>query len=308
MKQLLARLSLLLATLWLIITVAFACVQELPGDSARLILGHQASDEAVRKFRINAGLGKPLAKRYLIFLNRTLHFDLGISLAQRRPVLDLILERGVVTLRLIFAATCIVAVFSFFTPVFLRLIGGRELADALSHFWTTLAVVPPYVFGVVLLEFFGSYLGWISVIFNPFSAGAWVLPAVALAAYPTAVVLRLFNQQLARVMSSPYILRARAMGFPYYAVLLREALPNALPAALAGLANGLAFFVTGTFFVEVIFGMSGIGRLIYEAISSKDVAVLAPLCMVLAIAVSIVSAVLDLAQLLLDPRLRAGHA
>ena len=98
------------------------------------------------------------------------------------------------------------------------------------------------------------------------------------------------------------------MGFPYRTILVHEALPNAMTAALAALANGLAAFWTGTFFVEVIFGIGGLGQLTYEAISNKDIALLAALCLVFAIGITVISATLEVCQLLLDPRLRENRA
>jgi peptide/nickel transport system permease protein len=97
------------------------------------------------------------------------------------------------------------------------------------------------------------------------------------------------------------------MGASAFGALLREAVPNALTAALPAFANAMAVFLTGTFFVEVIFGISGLGRLTYEAISNKDITLLAALCLLFATAISMVSTLLEIVRFAIDPRLRSPH-
>jgi ABC-type dipeptide/oligopeptide/nickel transport system permease component len=112
----------------------------------------------------------------------------------------------------------------------------------------------------------------------------------------------LLNEQIARAMQSPYVTTARALGYGERDVLLRFALPNALTPAMAALANGLAFFVTGSFFVEVVFGIGGWGTLAYEAVRNKDIAVLVGVTIIFGAAICAVSALLQLTLLALDPR------
>ena len=141
-------------------------------------------------------------------------------------------------------------------------------------------------------------------VFEPGRLSCWLAAAFVLAAYPTALASRLFHDALAAAMLSEYATRARAQGFSEGAILLREALVNALAAPVSAIANGLAYFFTGTFFVEVAFGIGGIGSLTYDAIRNKDITVLAGVCVLFAFVISAISAVLDLAQHVLSPRLR----
>jgi len=293
--------------LWLIVSIAFFCVYALPGDPARLILGQHATREALANFRQRTGLDEPIHKRYLVFLERTSRLDFGDSLVQRRPVKELMLERAPQTLRLVSAAVAIVILFSFFLPILLRLLRAHAALRVFERCWAGIAVAPPYVLGVVSIAVFAGGLNWVSAIFRPEQAGSWILPALVLAAYPTAIVLKLFQQQLEEVSGSLFVLRARAMGFSHQRILFQEVLPNALTSALAALANGLAFFVTGTFFVEVVFGIPGLGRLTYEAIRNKDIALLAGLCVVFAVAITAISVTLETVLRLMDPRLREAH-
>jgi peptide/nickel transport system permease protein len=302
------KAAFLVGALWVIVSIAFLCVYALPGDPARLVLGQRATPETLAEFRRRAGLDEPLYRRYWVFLARTARLDFGDSLVQRRPVWDLIRERTPQTAGLVFAAMLSVLFFSFLVPILLRLLRAYACIRVFERFWTVAAVAPPYVLAVVVLAIFAGWLNWIPAIFEPFQLRSWVLPVLVLAAYPTAIVLRLFHQQLEDALSSPYVLRARAMGFSERRILVTEALPNALTAALAALANGLAFFVTGTFFVEVVFGISGLGGLTYEAVRNKDIALLVGLCTVFAATITAISVALEVTLRFLNPRLRHTYA
>lgn len=304
MGALFNRVSLALVSIWLIVTVGFVSVYMMPGDPARMILGRQASPQAIQEFRVKAGLNQPIWKQYEKFLDRTVHLDFGNSLLFRRPVSELIRERSLITAKLVLFSFVTVMVIAFFVPLLLRIANARKSAQWLQSTTMMIGIAPPYVLGVVILTLFAGNLGWISPIFDPSKVTPWILPSLVLAAYPTTITMRLFENQITHELSQQYVVRARAMGFPHRFVLVREILPNALTAAIAALANGLAFFVTGTFFVEVIFGIPGLGQLTYQAIVNKDIALLAALCIVFAIAISAISAVLDVSQLLIDPRLR----
>ena len=308
MRALQVRMAVFLVTVWLIVSVGFVCVYKLPGDPARMILGRQASQQSVDNFRHYAGLDQPLWRQYGNFVRRAAIGDFGDSLLYRRPVTVLIRERSRLTLLLVLYSFVVVLLAAFIVPLSLRLLRTPRIDEPFQMLATALGIAPPYILGVVLLAIFAGALGWVSVIFDPRRIKDWILPAVVLAAYPTSVVLRLFDSELGKVLHATYVLRARAMGFGSRGVLLREALPNALTAALPALANAVAVFVTGTFFVEVIFGIPGLGRLTYEAIANKDIALLSALCLVFAFAISTISALLDLGRLMIDPRLRESHA
>jgi len=307
MRMLWSRLAKLLGALWLIVSLTFFAVYALPGDPARLVLGQRATPETLEAFRQSAGLNDPLAMQYLRFLIKTSEFEFGDSLVQRRPVSDLIAERTPQTLMLISSAVAVVAFFSFVAPLLIVLAGHGAWLAWLDRFWVAFAAAPPYVLAVLLLMLFGSWLELVSTIFEPAQLSSWILPALTLAAYPTAIVLKLFHQEIDAAQHGLYVLRARAMGFSKPFILLAEILPNAITPALAALANSLAFFITGTFFVEVVFGITGLGSLTYEAIRNNDLALLMGLCIVFAAAISIISAALEIALTLSNPRLRDRH-
>lgn len=297
-----SRLVRLIGTLWLIVTAAFVCAYALPGDPARMILGQRATPASIAAFRHATGLDESIGVQYARFVARAARLQLGDSLVQRRPVLSLLRERGSQTLALLLVATMMLATFGMIVPVLLQLIDRRGVREAYGALWTLVAVAPPYVLSIVALLLFAVRLALVPVTFDPDRATAWLLPAAVLAAYPIAVTIRLLNEQIDRARQSPYVTAARALGFAERDVLLKFAVPNALTPALAALANGLAFFVTGSFFVEVVFGISGWGTLAYEAVRNKDIAVLVGVTIVFGAGICLISAVLQLVLIALDPR------
>jgi ABC-type dipeptide/oligopeptide/nickel transport system permease component len=277
-----SRFVRVICTLWLIVTAAFVCA-----------------------FRRTAGLDQPIATQYARFVTRAARLDLGDSLVQRRPVTSLLRERGYQTLTLLAVASALLVSFGIIVPVLLQLSKVSIVRESYAALWTLAAVAPPYVLSIVALLLVAVRLSLVPVTFEPARASAWILPAAVLAAYPIAVTIRLLNEQSAHALQSPYVTTARALGYPERDVLLRFALPNALTPAMAAIANGLAFFVTGSFFVEVVFGIGGWGTLAYEAVRNKDIAVLVGVTIIFGTAICLVSALLQLALLALDPRATA---
>ena len=294
--------------MWLVVTVAFICAYKLPGDPARMILGQRATPAAIDQFRHETGLDQPLIVQYGRFVRRAATLDFGESLVQRRAVAGLIRERVGQTSFLILVALFFLALAGLVAPVCLRLTASQLPAKTYSAIWTSLAIAPPYVLSILALLAFSEWLHWIPVSFDPARWTAWIVPGLILAAYPIAVIIRLLLDQIETVLGSPFVRAARAFGYSEPQVLLAYALPNAIVPAVAAFANGLAFFVTGTFFVEVVFGIGGLGTLSYDAVRNKDVSVLVGVSIVFAGAICSISAMLQLLLAALDPRSAARHA
>lgn len=302
------RLLRLFATIWLIVTIAFFCAYRLPGDPARMILGQKATAESLREFRRKTGLDQPLATQYLRFIGRVAKLDLGDSLVQRRPVASLIAERCGRTATLIGASVILLALFGIIATILIRLIRHTFAERLYGSLWIGLAVAPAYVLALLSLLIFAGWLQWVPVVFDPGRLRAWLLPAFVLTAYPAAVVIRLLNNQITTVLQTSYVRTARAYGYGELDILFRFAVPNAITPSIAAFANGLAFFVTGSFFVEVVFGIGGLGTLAYEAVRNKDVPVLMGVSIVFAAAICFISTGLQMFLEFLDPRVRRRHA
>lgn len=306
-QYLLGRFALLVGGVLLIVTTSFVAIYLLPGDPARMILGPRASTDTIAQFRRDAGLNEGLGRQYLTFIGRLARLDLGQSLVHRRPVLDVMQERLGRTFTLIGVALGVMLFFAVIVPLLLRAGGLHWMDGLIRHLWIGLAAAPPYVLALLMLTLFAGRLSLLPAVFAPDLWRCWLAAGVVLAVYPTALVSRLFASALNLEMNSDYAVRARAQGFQDTSVLFQEALINASSAPLSAIANGLAYFFTGTFFVEVAFGIGGLGSLTYDAVRNKDLTLIAGVCLFFALAISLLSFALDLAHHALVPRLRRSH-
>ena len=309
---LLKRLAIGLVTLVAASVVVFAVLEIVPGDPARLMLGMNATPDAVAALREQLGLDQPVLWRYLAWAGGLLTLDFGRSYTYSSPVIDLIAERTAVSLPLALIALLLTTAIAIPVGLFAAARRGRatdavamglsQLGVAVPNFWFALLLV--YVFAVWLrLVPAGGFPGW--------SAGAWpalkalVLPAVALALPQAAILARVTRSALLEVLGEDYIRTARAKGLPRSYVLRRHALRNALIPVLTIIGLQFAFLLAGTIIIENVFYLPGLGRLVFQAITQRDLIVVEGVVMLLVGAVVLVNLLVDLSYALVDPRLRA---
>ncbi|PBC12052.1 ABC transporter permease [Mesorhizobium sp. WSM3859] len=306
-RLIIAALTLVLASM-----VVFAVMEVLPGDAARLMLGLNASADQVEVLRNQMGLNAPLVLRYLHWAGGLLSLDFGRSYTYSVPVIDLVRERVVVSLPLALIALALSTVIAIPVGVFSAsrqgrtgdtlAMGAAQLGVAVPNFWFALMLI--YLFAVWLrLVPAGGFPGW--------GAGIWtalkslILPAVALALPQAAILGRVARSALIEVLNEDYIRTARAKGLPYRAVLWRHALRNAMIPVLTILGLQFAFLLAGTIIIENVFYLPGLGRLIFQAITQRDLIVVESIVMLLVAAVILINLLVDFSYAIVDPRLRA---
>lgn len=309
---LLKRLGIGLATLVVASIVVFSVLEILPGDPARLMLGLNASEEQVAVLRQQMGLDQPVLVRYLNWIGGLATGDLGRSYTYSSPVIDLVTERVVVSLPLalisLFLSTAIAIPVGLFAasrrgkPADTISMGAAQVGVAIPNFWFALLLI--YVFAVWLrLVPAGGFPGW--------SAGLWpglkslFLPAIALALPQAAILSRVTRSALLEVLGEDYIRTARAKGMPRRIVLWRHALRNAMIPVLTILGLQFAFLLAGTIIIENVFYLPGLGRLIFQAITQRDLIVVEGVVMLLVATVIAINLLVDLCYALVDPRLRS---
>ncbi|WP_246676415.1 ABC transporter permease [Mesorhizobium sp. B1-1-5] len=309
---LLKRIIIATLTLVLASIVVFAVMEILPGDPARLMLGLNASADQVEVLRNQMGLNAPLVLRYLHWAGGLLSLDFGRSYTYSVPVIDLVRERVVVSLPLALIALALSTIIAIPVGVFSAsrqgragdtlAMGAAQLGVAVPNFWFALILI--YLFAVWLrLVPAGGFPGW--------SAGIWTalkslfLPAIALALPQAAILGRVARSALIEVLNEDYIRTARAKGLPYRAVLWRHALRNAMIPVLTILGLQFAFLLAGTIIIENVFYLPGLGRLIFQAITQRDLIVVESIVMLLVAAVILINLIVDFSYAIVDPRLRA---
>jgi peptide/nickel transport system permease protein len=308
---LLTRLLIGLATLLLASIVVFSVMEILPGDPAQLMLGMNATPQALEALRQQMGLDQPLVLRYLDWIAGLLVGDFGRSFTYSSPVIELIGERAVVSLPLALISLTLSTVIAIPVGMFAAARRGRISDTAVMGFTQIGVAVPNFWFALLLIYLFavwlrlvpaGGFAGW--------GSGVWpglrslILPAVALALPQAAILSRVTRSAMLEVLGEDYIRTARAKGMPRRYVLWRHALRNALIPVLTILGLQFAFLLAGTIIIENVFYLPGLGRLVFQAITQRDLIVVEGVVMLLVASVVVVNLVVDLAYAVVDPRLR----
>ncbi|HXW21041.1 MAG TPA: ABC transporter permease [Roseiarcus sp.] len=308
---LLQRIVLLLATLAFASIVIFAVMEVLPGNAAEVMLGASATPEAVAALAHKLGLDQSITARYFAWVSGLARGDLGLSYAYGSPIRTLILDRLAVSAPLALMAmalTSVVALAAGVTaaarrnrPSDVAIVAVSQIGLAVPNFW--FAIVLVLIFSVWLrIAPAGGFPGW-SAGAAP-ALGALILPAIALGLVQAAILTRVTRSAVIDVLNEDFIRTARAKGLSRGAILWRHALPNALTPILTIMGLQFANLIAGAIIVENVFTLPGVGNLIFQAISNRDILVVEDCVMLLAAIVIAVNFLVDVACATIDPRLR----
>lgn len=288
----------------------FGVVELVPGDPASFMLGTGAQPETVAALRDQLGLDLPWALRYAHWLGGVLTGDLGHSFTYKTPVAGMILDRLQVSLPLALIALALSVVIALPVGLFAASRQGRagdgvtmgitQIGISLPNFWFAMLLVLLFAVRLRLLPA-GGFPGW----GHPVAAlKALILPSIALALPQAAILARVLRSALVETMGQDYIRTARAKGLSRGQALRRHALRNALIPVLTILGMQFSFLLAGAIIIENVFYLPGLGRLIFQAITQRDLIVVQGAVLVLVAAVILVTFLVDLAYAAVDPRLR----
>jgi len=292
--------------------IVFVILSLIPGDPATAILGSYATPENVARLNAQLGLDRPLVQRYFIWLGNLLQGDLGRSFSLNRPVIDEILER--------FNATLILSGLAFVMCSVLGILAGvisatRQygLADKLITFSVLVGIsVPSFFLGMMMILYFAVHLRWVpaSGMYALYGGGDLpdllnhlVMPATALAVVATGVVARMSRSAMLEVLRLDFIRTARAKGVRERRVITRHALRYAIVSILPVLGLQAGFVLSGAVYIEIVFQWPGIGRMLVDAILTRDIMLVQGGVLFVAACYVLFNIIVDLAQLWLDPRL-----
>ena len=305
------RLLTLAVTVWLATLLVFVVLDVLPGDPALLMLGTEARPDTLEALRRQMGLDLPMWLRYLRWVGGMLTGDFGVSYTYNRPVAALILERLAITLPLAGFALVLSTLLALPLGLYAAARHDRPGDWAVMAFGQMGIAVPNFWFAILLILGFSVQLGWFAAGgFPGWAAGvgpackALVLPAVALALPEAAILARVTRSAVLDTMREDYVRTARAKGVPGWTVMVRHVLPNALIPVSTVLGLQFAFLVAGAVVIENVFTLPGLGRLVYQAISQRDLIVVQSVVVLLAVFVVAVNFLVDVAYAVIDPRPR----
>jgi peptide/nickel transport system permease protein len=307
------RLITLIATLVGTSVVVFLVLEILPGNAAQILMGPDASPEAVTALAHKLGLDQPGWDRYWHWVGGMPHGDLGLSYAYSTPVADLIAERLALTVPLALLAMAFTTVLALAAGIYAAA-RHNKLGDVGVMSLTQVGIaIPNFWFAILLILLFSVYLKWFSAGgFPGWDEGileglkALLLPAISLAVVQSAILARITRSAVLEVMREDFVRTARAKGVSQRGALWGHVLRNALIPVITVMGLQFAELLAGTIVVESVFYLPGLGRLIFQSIANRDLIVVRNCVMLLAAMVVIVNFVVDLLYAVIDPRVKAS--
>jgi ABC-type dipeptide/oligopeptide/nickel transport system permease component len=310
MKQILTRLAFTLPVVWLVVSLVFLLIHLVPGDPILQMLGEGATPADIDALRHQYGLDQPLGKQYLHYWNGVLRGNLGESIRLHDSVAHLISQRYPYTLTLTIAALALGLALALPAGITAALRRGRWLDQALSVVSLFGLSVPGLALGPVLILVFSVLLGWLPV------SGAnnggmrmidWhylVLPSIAMGASLAAILTRMVRTAMLEELGQDYIRTARAKGLTERAVVWRHALPNALVPIVTVVGLQFGALLAGAIVTEKIFSWPGLGRLVVDAISNRDYALVQGCLLSIGLTYVLVNLLTDVVYRWVNPRMR----
>ncbi len=300
-------LSLLVASL-----VIFFVIEVVPGDPASFMLGLNAQPDTIAALRSELGLDVSKLERYLAWVGGMLQGDFGTSYTYRTPVTEMIGDRIWVSLPLALYALTLSTLIAFPAGIYaasrrgkpgdMAVMGATQLGIAVPNFWFAMMLV--LIFAINLRWFSaGGFAGWDKGVAAAMKS--LTLPAIALALPQSAILARVMRSALLDVLGEDFMRTARAKGLTRRQALMRHGLRNAMIPVLTIIGMQFSFLLAGAIIIEQVFFLPGLGRLIFQSISARDLIVVESVVMLLVFLVILVTFLVDLAYAAVDPRLRS---
>ncbi len=333
LRFVLRRLTLMIPVLIGLSILLFVWVRALPGDPARSLLGERATPESLDRVTEAYGFDEPLLEQYLLYVKALLQGDFGASIQTGQEVIDSFTERFPATLELGITAMLIAVVVGVPMGYLAARHQGRVL-DTVVVSGSLLGVVTPVFFLAILLKLvFADWLGWLpttgrqdpridathptgfyvldGIMTREWDA-AWdailhlILPALALATIPLAIIVRITRASVSEVMHEDYVRTAEAKGLASGTISRRHVLRNALLPVVTVIGLQAGLLLSGAVLTETVFNFNGIGQYLFEAIGQRDYPVLQGFIIFIAIVYSLINLIVDVLYGVIDPRVRVG--
>jgi len=310
---LLKRLITLVATLIATSVVVFLVLEVLPGNAAQMLMGPDASPDAVHALAVQLGIDRPPLERYGHWIAGFATGDLGNSYAYSTPVSELVGERLALTVPLAVMAMVLTAAIAVSAGIYAAARHGKLGDVGVMGLSQVGIAIPNFWFAILLILLFSVHLRWFSAGgFPGWSDGllpglrALLLPAVSLAVVQAAILARITRSAVLDVLREDFVRTARAKGLSERATLWGHVLRNAMIPVVTVMGLQFAELLAGTIVVESVFYLPGLGRLIFQSISNRDLIVVRNCVMLLAAMVVVVNFIVDLLYATIDPRVKAS--
>lgn len=308
-RMILQRLALGAATLLVVSAVIFFAVYLLPGDLAEELLGQARTPETVAALRADLGLDRPAGERYLEWLGGALQGDFGKSLSNGRPIGELIGSRTTNTFLLAAMAAVVCMPISLGLGILAALYRDKAFDRGINVVALTAISLPEFFVAYLLIFWLTVQTGWLPSLASVGPETPWaerleksILPVLTLTLAVAAHVMRLTRAAIVNLLASPYIEMARIKGVRPWRVITRHALPNALAPIVNVVMLNMAYLIVGVVVIEVVFTYPGLGQLMVDSVSKRDVPVVQATCMIFAAVYIVLNLVADVLTIVFDPR------
>ena len=314
MGQHIARRLMLLVPAWLVMgIIAFALIRLIPGDPAAVLLGMEATPDAVERLRVRLGLDRPLIVQFGIWLSQVVRGELGKSFFLGEPVLQAIMGRLPVTLSLAGVALAVAMLTGI--PAGLRAATRANSPEDLTIMALSVVglSIPDFAMGLIMIFLFGVALHWFPisgyVAFSQ-SPGEWALhllmPGLSLGIVQAALIARITRSSMLEVLGMDYIRTARAKGLIERVVIRRHAFRNALIQVLTVVGNAAVILLGGAFVIETVFNLPGVGNLVVMAVKRRDYPLVQGCILLISTVVIVVNLIVDVLYAYVDPQIHYG--
>lgn len=290
-----------------VVTAVFFIIRIVPGDPAKMILGEYSTPEAIESMHHTLGLDLPLWEQFVRFVqNLLINGDTGSSIISGTSSRELIAERAPVTLLLIAMASLLAILISLVLATLAATHKDRLLDHMIRIFPIITLGMPVFWVGLLLILIFSVRLGWFPV--GGVGEGvtgtlhSLILPAITVAFSQIPTLIRSLRAQMLEVLESDFVVTLKAVGIPNRVILMKHVLRNSALPTLMLLGVNISYLIGGTLVVEQVFGIKGIGSLLFSSISKRDFPVIQGIALYCAISVVIISLLIEIASWRLDPR------
>ena len=307
-KYVFKRLLLLIPIALGVAFIIFSIMELTPGDPARLILGQDATAEAVAALRLDLGLDRPFFTRFFEYIyNVVTKLDFGESYRSGKPVFDEIFIRLPISLRIAFNAIFFATLVGIPLGVF-SAVNQYSFSDNVFRVGAMFFVaMPAFWFAMILILVFGLYLQWVPTS-GISSWKCYILPMVSLGLTYGGRILRITRSTMLEAVRQDYVVTAKAKGVPHRRIIYSHALRNALLPIVTTIGSSFGALLGGAIITESVFSMPGLGSLIVSSIKSKDTPIVMGSIILLAVCFSLITLCVDLLYAFIDPRIKAKYA
>ena len=302
LKYILKRAGVGLLTIFALATITFFLIKVVPGGP--FDLSAEISDAARANLEEKYGTNKPVLDQYVMYLGKLLHGDLGESLKYTGTSVNELIGRGI-------ASTTTLAILSFIFAIVVGTLLGvfsslkpRSVIDNVSMSISTIGIcVPNYVLAILLMYVFGLKLGWLPII-GLSSWKSYILPTIALALNPIANIARLVRSSMIDALNQDYIIAAKSKGIKTSQIVVVHALKNALLPVVTYLGPLVAYLMTGSFVIESMFTVSGVGKIFATSIINRDYTAVVGMTTFFGVIIVVAGLVVDILYTFIDPRVK----